>query len=593
MVLIMNNAFKILLVLSTLSCSLYGQTFFDKYEYSHEILSLINSSGSEISPAIVQGKLFFTSVSDEFLGRDRHKQRTKAFYNVYYTQTDNKGYPQMLRRLVPGLGNTYHEGPVSWCEATGELFVTMSNLSAIDSSQRILIKEHIRLKIVIMKQTDDTWSVVEELPFNHPDFHFAHPAISRTGDTLIFSSDMKGGYGNSDLYMSIRSEGNWSDPINLGREINTPGNEMFPTFGPDGLLLFSSNGHPDNIGNLDIYYTSIDGSPIVNLGERINSEFDDFGMVIHPSHEYGYFASNRPGSGSDDLYRVEFNAIYEIIGGVVENSYSEPVPGVAVSLKECDGKDLQTTHTDENGRFQFEVLKNKCYQAMASKQGFIPDLKPFHLNKNIQLRIVQDIRYRILALDIENDEGIADAEIHCNENRWLANADGMAEIDTDSLKMCNLRIGENGYFDYIIEQDPYRFKPGADITDTIRLYPKEKGKAFLLENIVFFLDKWRLLPESETELSKLVKLMKDNPGLKIELASHTDSRGEAQYNVWLSQKRSDSAADFLIANGIVKERIVSKGYGESRLINRCANGVPCTEEEHLENRRTEFIILEF
>ena len=118
---------------------------------------------------------------------------------------------------------------------------------------------------------------------------------------------MEGGFGKSDLYMSIREEDQWNEPINLGEEINTAGNEMFSTFGPGGMLLFSSDGHQPNYGQLDIYYTTLTDKKPNHLGDKINSEFGDFGLVIHPSGKFGYFTSNRNISGKDDIFHVEFN----------------------------------------------------------------------------------------------------------------------------------------------------------------------------------------------------------------------------------------------------------------------------------------------
>jgi outer membrane protein OmpA-like peptidoglycan-associated protein len=590
----MRNALKIFFLLMLVSKGSFAQNFFERYEYSLELLPLINTAGSEISPAFVNDTLFFSAVRDDSNERGKSKSNDKSFYDVYYTQTDIKGYPQILRKLVPGFGKFYHEGPVSFCEATNELFVTVSNISKEDTLQRISRKKHIRLRLVIMKKSDEKWSIVEELPFNQDEYHYAHPAISATGDTLIFSSDRPGGLGQSDLYMSIRNEGEWSEPENLGDSINTAGNEMFPTFGPSGLLLFSSDGHPDSYGQLDIYYARLNASSsVTNLGESINSESDDFGLIIDSSQTYGYLASNRRDAGSDDIYRVGLVSLYEEIGGRVMDNKEVPVPDAEVRLQDCNGTVLQTTQSSSGGRFNFEVLKGKCYQVEAAKQGYLTDSKPYHLEKSVMLNLVQLIKYQITVFDMEKEEPISEGRILCADKQWPTNKMGFADIPANSIGNCKLIVTGEDYFNYIIDADPYRFNPGVDLSDTIRLFRKELNYSYTFDNINFFLDKWRLLPESEQELNLLIKLMKDNPSLKIELASHTDSRGEAQYNLWLSQKRSDSAKDYLIENGIQEERIVSQGYGESKLINRCANGVPCSEAEHLENRRTEFKTLNF
>jgi outer membrane protein OmpA-like peptidoglycan-associated protein len=135
-------------------------------------------------------------------------------------------------------------------------------------------------------------------------------------------------------------------------------------------------------------------------------------------------------------------------------------------------------------------------------------------------------------------------------------------------------------------------KPYGIIKDTLWIEKLEVKKKFVMENIFYDFDKWNILPESEIELNKLIKVMNDNPGWKVELSSHTDARGSDSYNMILSQKRSDSAVSYIVKSGISKDRIIARGYGETQLVNRCKNGVKCPDEEHRKNRRTEFQILE-
>lgn len=573
---------------------LTGQNFFERHGYTIEVIPLINTSESEIVPAFVKGDLVYTAVREQMETNNRTWLRDDQFYDVFFTQTDIAGFPQILGKRVNGFGNPYHEGPVSWCEATGELFVTQSNVSASDIQRGRMPKGDVNLKLVVKKETDDRWVVVEDFPFNNPEFDVAHPAISPTGDSLIFSSTRRGGYGKSDLYLTVRNEGKWSEPQNLGQRINTAGNELFPAFGPDGLIIFSSDGHTGNLGQLDLYCIDLaDDVTVLHLGNQLNSEYDDFGLIVHPSRAYGYFTSNRPGAGQDDIYLVRFNALYEQIGGIVSDFSGKPVSEVVVDLKDCNGNQLMSALSGSDGRFSFEVLKDSCYQASATKEGYNPDTKRYYLEKTVRLSVEQITSYRVLALDAETNQPIQGASVYCEDHRWVTNESGFAKIKADSVTICNLRATGDNYLDFTIETSSYQFQPGDDLVETVRLYEKKLDKSYRLRNIQFFLDKWRLLPESERELDKLVKLLNDNPTLKVEIATHTDSRGESQYNLWLSQKRSDSATDYLIENGIPKERIISQGYGESRLINHCADGVNCSEREHRENRRTEFVIRDF
>jgi outer membrane protein OmpA-like peptidoglycan-associated protein len=584
----------ILLVFIGLPNVLYGQSsvFFDFIDFRITPLSSINSVESDISPFVVENELYFSSVREEFFGDENRQEQNTLFYDIYRAEIDEKGNPVTERELVPGFGQLFHEGPASWCKKTGELFVTLNNKP---EGSRSSGRRNIQLRLVVMKQISGEWVVTSSFPFNNPEFNFAHPALSVTGDTLVFSSDMEGGYGNSDLYMSIREEGLWSKPVNLGEEINTAGNEMFPTFGPGGMLFFSSDALEPGYGQLDIYYTNISNEiKPVNLGEKINSPSDDFGLTIHPSGNFGYFSSNRYSWRKDDIYLIEFLPQLENIRGkVIARHNEEAVQDAVVYLEDCEGNLIRSVLSGYFGNFEFSVPKGKCYQVYADKEGFVSEKIPFSENEFIELSLRQIINYQIVVKDFENENAVVDAEMVCNSSKWKSNSDGMIKIEFDSIFSCPVRVSKPGYFDNTFDLNPERFVPGSEITDSIWLFRKEAGKAFLMKSLDFYIDMWRIMPKSEPELNQLVKLMEDNPTLKIEISAHTDSRLEDRYNLWLSQKRADSVLEYLVQKGISKERIVAKGYGETRLINRCANGVICSEEEHLVNRRTEFVILEY
>lgn len=591
----MRISILILLIFIGFPNALKGQSvgFFDYVNFRITPLTLINTTESDISPVIVKGDLFFSSVREEFFGNEMRDEQNTSFYDIYRTKINDKGSPLNPRELVPGFGNLFHEGPASYCEATGELFVTVSSISD-ESRRKIRKQKFIRLRLVIMKEVDGKWVVIEDFPFNNDEYHFAHPAISVTGDSLVFSSDMKGGYGNSDLYMSIRKAGQWNVPKNLGKEINTNGNEVFPTFGPGGLLLFSSNGQKNNFGQQDIYYTSLEDNVVVNLGKIINSEFDDFGLVIHPSGEFGYFSSNRYSWRNDDIYLVEiFPVLVNIRGKVVVNHTQNPVKDATVYLEDCEGNKIKSVDSGYLGNFDFQVPQGLCYQVHAEKLGFESDIKTQAGNSFIELNLKQVINYKLEVKDFENEKSLENAEVVLGEEKWKSDSKGVINLKFDSIHNYVVNVIKDGFFDYTYEIDPARFVNGAAITDTIRLFRKESGRKFLLKSIEYYTDMWRIMPQSEPELNQFVKLLENNPTLKFEISSHTDSRLEDEYNMWLSQKRADSVLQYLVQKGIPKERLVAKGYGETQLLNHCANGVNCTEKQHLVNRRTEFKILDY
>ena len=587
----------ILFILFSTAIISYGQSvnFFERVSIDIELLRQLNTPGSDISPALVKDELYFSSMPAASTASSRTRPQNMQFYDVYKTEISSEGNPLSGRQPVAGFGNRYHEGPVSWCRETGELFVTLSNVTDGDTLRRFIREEYIRLRLAVMHEVNGKWVIREEFPYNNEKFHFAHPAISPTGDTLIFSSDMTGGFGKSDLYMSVRSNESWSRPQNLGEVINTAGNEMFPTFGPGGMLLFSSDGHKDNRGQLDIYYTFLsDTLPPVHLGEQINSAYDDFGLTIHPSGDFGYFSSGRPGTGSDDIYFVRFNSLYEKIEGkVAANKNGLPLRDATVSLFDCGGNRLQETRTDIGGNFAFEAAIGRCYRFRVEKEGFVPESRDHEQGELTVFRLKEILSYRVLVVDAEDGKPLARTGIACNNLKWQTDNAGFALIDLSEKSDCEYRVTRNGYFDYVLEIDSAGMSAQASTVDTLRMFRKEENRVITLNNLVFYRDMWRIMPESEKVLERLVKLMKDNPGMRVEIASHTDSRLADDYNLWLSQKRSDSITDYMTDNGIEKERLVPKGYGETQLLNHCTNWVECSNAEHLVNRRTEFRILSF
>jgi outer membrane protein OmpA-like peptidoglycan-associated protein len=567
--------------------------FFDFIDFRVNPLTLINTNESQISPQIVNGEIYFSSIREENI-ENANRQDNSAFYDVYTTQIGKNGEPVSEKELVPGFGNLYHEGPVSYCEKTGELFVTISNVP--ENTRRLALKKvPVRLSLVIMKQFEGKWALTYEFPFNNDKYNFAHPAISISGDTLIFSSDLAGGFGNSDLYMSIRVNGEWNEPVNLGERINTPGNEMFPAFGPGGMLIYSSNGIDPNFGQLDLYYTRLTAEiKPVNLGEKINSPADDFGLVIHPTGNFGYFSSNRFAWKKDDIFMVEFlPQVYSIRGKVITKSDEEAVQDAMVYLEDCKGNRIRSVISGFFGNFEFSVPKGKCYQVHADKEGFVSEIISVSGDEFIELSLRQVFNYQVLVKDFENENTVVDAEMFCNGSNWKSDSAGIIHIRFDSVFNCPVRVSKPGYFDNTFNLNPERFVPGEEITDTVWLFKKETGKVFSMKTIDFYIDMWRIMPRSESELNQLAKLMEDNPDLRIEISAHTDSRLEDQYNMWLSQKRADSVLEYLVQHGIENNRIVAKGYGESRLLNHCANGVICNEKQHLVNRRIEFVILDY
>lgn len=590
----MRKLIVVLLVMSALAgAAQQNSTIFENSSFVVEPIKTINTVGSDISPFFIDDSLYFSGIRESYFNKDLREKKNKAFYDIYSAGLNSEGILTSGRSLVPGFGNEFHEGPASYCEKTGELFVTLSNVINPDTLKKMFSVENVRLRIAVMKMHDGKWKLTEEMPFNNDKYNFAHPAINYTGDTLIFTSNIDSvSFGKNDLFMSVKTDGKWSMPINLGNAVNTLGNEMFPTFIGKNILTFSSDARNGGYGSLDIWYTKFPRGEIKNAGNKINTHLDDFGLVIHKSGKTAYFASDRGGVGSDDIYRLDIKPIKYVFNGKVTDRYtSKPIESASVVLTNCDGENLNTVFSDGGGMFQLEVLAGSCPQVEAAKTAYKPDKKDISGLNFIELRLTPEKKHEILVMDVDTKKPVAGATMASSGKAPVAaSALGMVVLNSPFRHGEKMVLSAPGYLDQSLNTDTTRFK-GAVLRDTVFLFKKELNKTFVLDNIYYNYDKWDILPASKLELNRLVKIMNDNPQIKVELGSHTDARGSDSYNLQLSQKRSDSAVAYIISSGIPKSRIVAKGYGETKLVNHCKNGVQCADDLHRQNRRTEFKLI--
>ncbi|MHA6248676.1 OmpA family protein [Pontibacter sp. CAU 1760] len=373
-----------------------------------------------------------------------------------------------------------------------------------------------------------TWTAPQLLGISDREAWDSSPAFSPDGKTLYFSSNRRGGLGGNDIYKTtLDDNGRFSKPENLGPDINTPGNESFVSVGPDGTLYIASDGLP-GLGNLDLFRVE-NGKP-VNMGTPINSPGDDFGFFVGKGNT-GYLSSNREGGkGGDDIYRF-----------------------VKSGRKQVDFFVDGTLYQQREG---------------TGERTLVPYSKV----------VLQDASGQELRIAATNEKG-------------------QFTFPLDSASTYSLVSEKPGFFT-AREQvtTDGKMPPQAELTDetnevrltaTLVLNEIVKEKAIVLENIFYDFDKADIRPDAATELDKLVQVLNDNPGISIELSSHTDARGTDVYNQKLSQRRAESAVEYIISKGIDRSRITAKGYGESRPVVRNAT----TDQEHQRNRRTEFKVV--
>ena len=476
----------------------------------------VNTVESDFGPAVIGNLIYFTSFRDKLMTKPEKDVKESKFYDLYRATINDSGNVTTTRQPVEEFITRFHDGPVSWCAKTGELFITQSNYVDPDVVYKPFRNEDIKLRIVIAKEKDGEWDVQEEFPYNNPKYSVGHPAINESGDTLIFASDMSGGFGSTDLYYSVRKKNQWSEPKNMGPQINTSGKEEFPFItgkSYDGrFLIFASTGHLSS-GGFDLFYKNLQSpeSEIVHFQGPINSLADDFAMTLPENIEYGYMSSNRPGTGSDDIYKLTFDKYIDYL-------------------------------------------------------------------------------LEVYILDAKTWKPISGAEVDfCRVKSSKTGADGMVSLRFKKNSICDVKASAFGYKENHRNISLGSPKQGTVIRDTIFLYLMVNEK-IVLRNIYYDFDKWDILPESAAQLDQLVGLMKQNPEMKVELGSHTDERGSVPYNIRLSQRRAESAVNYIVSQGIDQSKIKAIGYGKSQLIFKSNPDHKCTPFEHRENRRTEIFI---
>jgi outer membrane protein OmpA-like peptidoglycan-associated protein/tetratricopeptide (TPR) repeat protein len=502
----------------------------------------INSLQSDFGPSFYNGELVFASDRNINEDENYYNWTGRGFLDIFSSQPDAPnefwGDMKLPSSIKNKLNQSFHDGPAAF-SCDNQVYFTRSYMDKAKKQDNIRTN---LLKIFYAFAKDGKWSELKPFFLNSTDFSVGHPALSADCNILCFVSDMPGGEGGTDLWMCKKEGDNWGIPVNLGPGINTPYNEMFPSVQADGSLLFSSEGLP-GYGGLDLFCAKNDknGKWInpVNLGLPINSSFDDFAMNYAPGAKNGFFSSNRPGGqGSDDIYAFRELDVQPVIPS---KSANEQIP---VPLTPKPGH-----------------LSGLVIDKTTSKP--IEDVSVFIFNPNTGkvtiLKTGPDGRYNMIV-------------------------DRPAKYVIKAMKL--------NYIDDCMLFNLTEALPDVTVNAQrdLELDKLEINKTFIIENIHYDFNKYNIRPDAMPELDKLVKIMNENP-INIELSSHTDCRGSENYNDRLSQNRAQSATDYIVSKGISTSRIVARGYGERKLINKCSDGINCTPEEHQANRRTEFKVL--
>ncbi|NHF58265.1 OmpA family protein [Flavobacteriaceae bacterium TP-CH-4] len=566
-----------------------------------DIMNLaINTPTAEFGAVQIDSHIVFSAALKKKEGTAKRYRWNNQHYLDLYSQplsTIDKGDTSSTD-FSKTVNSKMHEGTFAMTQDRKTLYFTRNNF--LNGKRKTDGDKISRLKIYRADLVDGEWQNIIELPFNSDDFSTEHPALSPDGTKLYFASDRPGGQGSFDLYeVAIQSDGLYGAPINLGPTINTDKKEQFPFLDTNGNLYFASNGHP-GFGLLDVFIATNENGIFQkpdNLGLPVNSGYDDFSWSLNRDGKTGYFASNRPeGKGSDDIYSFSetkpliIEDCKQFIAGTITNrTTKEPITNVQVRLLDATGNELETRVTKEDAKFKFKLECNTGYRIEAHKESYEGNSKIFQTNKERDTVIDG-------SMDLYSFEERAKQEaivLKQKEEEAKRRAKALEEKRRkEEIAAKEKRVLEERQAMENKEKERQRRIAGA-IEREEAIVKEQQRTVIKTEEIHFDYSLWYLRRESRERLGKVIKIMKANPGIVLEIGTHTDIRGNARYNKKLSQKRAESARDFLIKNGIDEKRVIAKGYGESQPIVECATEEACSEEDHEWNRRCEFVIVKW
>jgi outer membrane protein OmpA-like peptidoglycan-associated protein len=588
-----------------------------------------NSDNSDFGAIKFKDGYIFTSDREEtgkvYANNEIYGWTDKPYLKLYYLDGINGSSPASQAELIDNLNAKYQNGAAVYDDKNSTIYFTRTKMvrtamRPINSDptswyDHSTTKNYVnRWEIYSAKYSSGKWDDVKAFDFNNAEnYSIGHPAVSPDGKTLYFVSDMPGGFGKTDIYFCTKeTDGSWSKPRNAGSQINTEGRECFPSVDQDGKLYFSSDGLP-GMGGLDMF--SAEGSENgwtdpVNLKYPLNSSKDDFSIYFTATGSAGYFSSDRDGGqGLDDIYSFTPEARTLILAGTTNEKIGDKTStlgGVSVLLGNTTSGDNKLLTSDPQGKFYSTLDCGAEYHVNGELEGYISEMKnlsPLCRSRHDTVYVDLDLSRKIVYLVGVTREKLPDGTLAAlsGVNIVVENAamnSNIPAMTSDKKGGFGAKLECSSDYEVTASIDGY-FTQSKELKslcrsqfDTVYVeFDMEKiviNKPIVIKNIYYDFDKWNIRPDAALELDKLVSTLTLNPQINIELGSHTDCRGTFGYNDVLSQKRAESAVAYIISKGIAASRITAKGYGEKVPVNKCVDGVSCTEDEFQLNRRTEF-----
>lgn len=512
---------------------------------------LINSAQSDYAPYLMDAnRLIFTSDRLFKESDPTYAWTGNAFSDIYEFNLNTNE----LKLFSSDINTPANEGTAVFNTANTEMFFTRCFSETGDGYCRILRSEWV----------NGQWSEGEPIFRMKPNVNYGDPVLIEDDQVLIFSSNDPIGIGSHDLYYSLREDdGTWSDPELMPPYLNTVGSERFPRW-HDSTLYYSSDFFP-GLGGLDIFRTRLnpDGTwtQPQNVGVPINSSEDDYALVVVPDQyltsdikKKYYFTSTRGVFGNDDLYSLtEFKSIDEI--------------SIHVDTLE---QEIIVAEEVKKSLFLEIRVKEKIYAVSSNPNSYVVGYKD-----------VEGASVRFKSPD--------------REDIFTTKQNGTILVPIDTGIVYPILVGKLGYLNnglkYQIEDDYTDLEDGQVLSLEIEIERIFEGVEVVLENIYYDFNESYIRDDAKPSLDYLIKILTDNPAVNIELSSHTDCRGDEDYNQRLSQNRAESAVNYIVKEGLISlDRLIASGYGESRLEITCICE-ECSEEEHQINRRTTFKIV--
>lgn len=605
--------------------SIYSDTIYQMKK--KEVINLhnvaLNTKYSDFGGFIHSDKFYFASSAPQSDKRTRiYKWNEQPYLNMYVAtkeeqtlegDTDAARIIELTDKtaLDEPLQTKYHEANAIVTQDGLTMYFTRDNYNGKKLGKNK--ERQVLLKIYKASLVNGKWDNITELPFNSDDYSCGHPALSPDEKTLYFISDKPDGFGATDLYKVAIDGSKYGEVKNLGKGINTEGREMFPFMSRDSVLYFSSDGHL-GLGALDIFETKLtennEFTQVKNIQAPFNSKKDDFGFTVNKEKNKGFFSSNREGGkGDDDIYSFIVASCTQKIKGIVTNlKTGAPISGAKVIVITTDNKKVAEFTTKEDGSYEFkEADCGTKYIIKAQKDTYAPNQKTLETTGKDGEVVTANIPLKSLLCSQTISGTVTEkrtGEILAGATVKLIDGSGKVIDQTTSNSKGNYSFGEvpcKQNITVLAEKKDHKSdkktlytidEDGKSNTVDLQLAALIVGNQIVISPIFFDYNKYNIRSDAAYELENIVTVLKNHPKMVIKIEAHTDSRGKKAYNRTLSDKRAKSTRDYIISRGIETSRIQSAiGYGEDQLLNRCKDGVRCSEEEHQQNRRSYFYII--